>query len=154
MGMEMVFPLTLSGVRPGEEQVIVNLIVQGGLTTDDLDPQKLAHFIVARKGDAIVGTVGLEPAGQNALLRSLIVAEDHRRQAVATRLVTAIEKYARSHGTEALYLLTMDAAAFFAKLGYRAFDRQAVPSGIQATEEFRTLCPATAQCLCKRLSPV
>jgi amino-acid N-acetyltransferase len=153
MGNEFVFPLTFSGVRPGEEQIVIDLIGRGGLTTEDLNPQKLVHFIVARRGDTIVGTVGLEPAAQNALLRSLVVAEDHRRQAVATRLVAAIEKYARSHGTEALYLLTMDAVELFAKQGYLPFDRQTAPSGIQATEEFRALCPATAQCLRKHLAP-
>jgi amino-acid N-acetyltransferase len=153
MTNDLVFPLTLSGVRPGEEQAVIHLILQGGLTAEDLNPQKLVHFIVARRGDTIVGTVGLEPVGQDALLRSLIVAKDQREQAVATRLVAAIEKYAHAHGTEALYLLTMDAASFFAKQGYLTFHREAVPAGIQATEEFRALCPATAQCLCKRLSP-
>ena len=152
MGNELVFPLTFSGVRPGEEQTVIDLIGQAGLTTEDLNPQELVHFIVARRGSAVVGAVGLAPAGQNALLRSLVVAESHRRQAVATQLVAAIEKYARSCGTEALYLLTMDAAAFFTQQGYQLVDRQTAPAGIQATEEFRTLCPATAQCLCKPLA--
>ena len=153
MGDELVYPLTFSGVRPGEEQNVIDLVGQAGLTTEDLNPHKLVHFIVARRGASIVGTVGLELAGPGALVRSLVVIETQRRQAVATRLVAAIERYARSHGIAALYLLTMDAAAFFAKQGYQAFDRQSVPAGLQATAEFSTLCPATAQCLCKRLTP-
>jgi len=152
MTNETVFPLTFSGVRPGEEKIVIDLIGQAGLSAEDVTSQKLVHFIVARRGDAIVGTVGLEPAGQDALLRSLAVTEEHRRQAIASRLVAAIEKYARSHGTGAVYLLTMDAAAFFAKQGYRPFDRQSAPAAIQATEEFRTRCPETARCFCKRLS--
>ena len=153
MGEELVYPLTFSGVRPGEEQTVIDLIGQAGLTTEDLNPAKLVHFIVARRGDSIVGTAGLEPDGRDALVRSLVVIEPQRRQAVANRLVAAIERYARSHGIEALYLLTMDAAAFFAKQGYQPFDRLNAPAGLQATEEFRTLCPATAQCLYKRLTP-
>jgi len=153
MENELVFPLTFSGVRPGEEQTVIDLIKGAGLTVEDVNSPKLVHFIVARKGDAIVGTVGLEPAGRDALLRSLAVAAGHRRQSIATRLVAAIEKYARARDTEALYLLTMDAAGFFAKQGYQPFDRQAAPAIIQTTEEFRTLCPETARCLRKRLSP-
>lgn len=142
-------PLTFSGIRPGEEAAVKDLIAAAGLSVQDLDSAKLTNFIVARQGDAIVGTVGLEPAGDVALLRSLAVVNDYRRQSVATRLVAAIEKYARSHGVSALYLLTMDAADFFDRLAYRPVDRETVPEQIKTTEEFRTLCPQTAQCLCK-----
>lgn len=144
-------PTTFSGIRPGEETDVIGLIANTGLSVKDLDAEKLVHFIVARTGDAIVGAVGLEPAGEFALLRSLAVVEKYRNQAIATRLVAAIEKYAKSHGVEAVYVLTLDAADFFQKLAYELSDRQTAPAGLQATEEFRTLCPATAQCLCKRL---
>jgi len=150
MGTNIILPTTFSGVRPGEETDVFGLITDAGLSTQDLDQAKLVHFIVARTGDTIIGTVGLEPAGEEALLRSLAVAENYRKQTIATRLVTAIEKYSRSHGITAMYVLTLDAADFFLKQGYRPTDRQAASAELQATEEFRTLCPATAQCLCKR----
>lgn len=150
MATDMILPVTFSGIRPGEEQTVSDLITDAGLSVQDLDSEKLVHFIVARIGDAIVGTVGLEPFGEAALLRSLTVAIKHRKQAIATRLVAAIEKYARSHGVEAIYLLTLDAADFFCEQSYQRIDRQTAPAGVQATEEFQTLCPATAQCLCKR----
>lgn len=150
METDMILPVTFSGIRPGEEQTVRDLITDAGLSVQDLDTEKLVHFIVARIGDAIVGTVGLEPFGEAALLRSLAVAVKYRKQAIATRLVAAIEKYARSHGVETLYLLTIDAADFFLKESYQLVDRQTAPADVQATEEFRILCPVTAQCLCKR----
>lgn len=150
MEKDMPLPITFSGIRPGEETDILNLITDVGLSVQDLESEKLVHFIVARIADAVVGAVGLEPVGEVALLRSLAVAVNYRKQAIASRLVAAIEKYARSHGVEALYLLTMDAADFFLKQSYQQIDRETAPAGVQATEEFRTLCPATAQCLCKR----
>jgi amino-acid N-acetyltransferase len=150
MEKDMPLPITFSGIRPGEETDILNLIADVGLSVQDLESEKLVHFIVARIADAVVGAVGLEPVGEVALLRSLAVAVNYRKQAIASRLVAAIEKYARSHGVEALYLLTMDAADFFLKQSYQQIDRETAPAGVQATEEFRTLCPATAQCLCKR----
>ncbi|MGD9330790.1 MAG: GNAT family N-acetyltransferase [Desulfobacterales bacterium] len=151
MDNDLTYPLTFSGIRPGEELTVKELIADAGLAVPNLNSDLLTHFIVARKGDAIVGTVGLEPAGKIALLRSLAVAKDHRRQAVATRLVAAIEKYARSHGVSTLYLLTMDAADFFLRRSFRRVDRESVPEGMKATEEFRLLCADTAQCLCKHL---
>lgn len=149
MGNDIILPTTFSGIRPGEETDVLGLIADAGLPVQDLDQAKLAHFIVARKGDTIIGAVGLEPAGDEALLRSLAVATNYRKQSIATRLVAAIEKYARSHETKAMYLLTPDAADFFIKQSYQSIERKSAPPSVQATEVFRALCPSTAQCLCK-----
>jgi amino-acid N-acetyltransferase len=151
MNSDLASPIMVSGIRPGEEAEVIGLIENAGLTVQDLNAEKLVHFIVARVGDAIVGTVGLEPVGDDALLRSLTVLEGYRNGTVATRLVGAIEKYARAHGVGAVYLLTLGAAGFFKKQGYHLMDRQAAPAGMHATEEFRTLCPDEAQCLSKNL---
>ena len=151
MQEQMTFPITFSGIRPEDTQAVLGLLTEAGLAVQDLNDEKLVHFIAARSGDIIAGVVGLEPAGKHALLRSLAVAADFRNQSVATGLVTAIEKYARSNGVEALYLLTIEAADFFGKQGYHRIDRQAVPEAIHGMEEFRTLCPDTAQCLVKQL---
>jgi amino-acid N-acetyltransferase len=77
--------------------------------------------------------------------------EGYRNRTVATRLVEAIEKYARAHGVGAVYLLTLTAAGFFIKQGFHLIDRHAVPAAMQATQEFRTLCPDEAQCFSKNL---
>ena len=144
-----IFPVTFSGVRPGEASTVKALIAGAGLGVQDLESQQLVHFIVARKGDAIVGAVGLEPAGESALLRSLAVEEGHRRQTIARRLVASIEKYARSHGVGRMFLLTTGAADFFVKQGYRPVPRESAPAPVQATEEFRSICPDSAACLSK-----
>ena len=134
MNSDLAFPIMLSGIRPGEEAEVIGLIENAGLTVQDLNTEKLVHFIVARVGNAIVGTVGLEPVGDGALLRSLTVLEDYRNRTVATRLVEAIEKYARAHGVGAVYLLTLTAAGFFTKQGFHLIDRHAAPAEMQATQ--------------------
>jgi amino-acid N-acetyltransferase len=146
-----IFPVTFSGLRPGEAPAVRTLIEAAGLGAADLEPADWVHFIVARKGDAIVGAVGLEPFGKWALLRSLVVAAAHRQRAIASRLVAAIEKYARARGVGQIYLLTTSAVDFFVKQGYQMVERAAAPAPVQATEEFRTICPATAACLHKRI---
>ena len=146
-----IFPVTFSGVRPGEAPAVIALIAETGLSGKDLDARKLAHFIVARKEGAIVGAIGLEPVGASALLRSLAVVADQRRQTIASRLVAAIEKYAHSHGVAQLYLLTTTAVNFFVGRGYHRVARDSVPAPIQDTEEFRAVCPDSAVCLEKTL---
>lgn len=151
MDLNKILAVTFSGMRPEEESAVKDLIRTCHLTTQDLTPEMLRHFIVARKGDRVIGVIGLEFCGQDALLRSLAVAEDFRRQGIAARLTTFISRYAVSHGIGTIYLLTMTAKAFFAKQGYRETDRSQAPAGIQATREFKDLCPDTAVCMCRVL---
>ena len=151
MAADINFPLTFSGIRDGEASTVTHLISEGGLSTQDLDTAKLTHFIVARRGEIIVAVAGLEFCGENALLRSLVVDEAYRGQAIGRRLVAALEKYARSNHVANLYLLTMTAADFFLKLDYEVIERQSAPEGVQATEEFANLCPESAHCLFKSL---
>ena len=56
-------------------------------------------------------------------LAALYVAPDFRRQAIGRALVKAIEDHARSVGTEILHLYTIEAEAFYAKLGWVTRER-------------------------------
>jgi N-acetylglutamate synthase-like GNAT family acetyltransferase len=47
-------------------------------------------------------------------------------------------------GVEEIYLLTMNAAGFFERLGFNRVDRSGVPVEIQRTREFSEFCPASA----------
>ena len=46
-------------------------------------------------------------------------------------------------------LLTQTARDFFAHLGYRVIERTEAPEEVQGSEEFRSLCPASAICMVK-----
>lgn len=100
----------------------------------------------------MIGTVGLEVLGEAALLRSLAVSPDHRCKGVAEELVRAIESDAKSRRVETLYLLTLTAADFFARKGYRRTDRQQAPAALQDTTEFKSVCPASAVCMKKQIN--
>ena len=152
MDVDKILAITLSGVRPGEDTAVLELIAGCNLTIEDLSREKMRHFLLARKGDRIVGVVGLEIAAHEALLRSLAVHDSFRHQGIASRLIGAIEGHAADIGVQALYLLTQSAADFFAKLNYAITDRTAAPPAIQGMEEFKRLCPDTAVCMFKSLS--
>jgi len=149
--IDQILPVTISGVRAGEQSAIKALISESGLIIEDITAEKLRHFLLARKGDEIVGVVGLEIAGKDALLRSLVVRESYRVRGIAVKFTEAVERYALSQAVETLYLLTMTAERFFARQGYARTDRSTAPAAMQATREFQHLCPATAICMRKSI---
>jgi amino-acid N-acetyltransferase len=95
------------------------------------------------------GIVALQCAGNLGLLRSLAVDPAARSTGLGSDLVVALEKFAQTRGLTGLVLLTETAAPFFARLGYRQAERASMPPEVQATAEFRSLCPSTATCLSK-----
>jgi amino-acid N-acetyltransferase len=109
-------------------------------------------FLLARSGDALVGCVGLERYGTDALLRSLAVVPRLQGTGLGERLYQEAIAEARRGRTTALYLLTTTAAPFFARAGFERIDRALVPPAVAASPEFRSLCPASAACMRLRLT--
>ncbi len=109
----------------------------------------LTHFLVARQGETVVGAVGFELHGREALLRSLVVTPDWRGGGLGDRLVQQLTEAAGQAGAGHFYLLTTTAEKFFKARGFKVVERTQVPAAIVATEEFRSLCPASAVCLAR-----
>jgi mannose-6-phosphate isomerase-like protein (cupin superfamily) len=59
---------------------------------------------------------------------------------------------ARLLGVEQLYLLTTDAERYFATLDFKRIERSEAPAQIQATTQFRSLCPQSAVCMARDIS--
>ena len=138
--------------HPGDIPHVKQLLAECALPCEDITPAHLRHFLVVRHQSNLVGVIGLELLGSVALLRSLAVQIDFRRQRIASQLTTQAEAYARSQKVRSLYLLTTTAEDFFTKQGYRTMDRNAVPVVVRETTEFRSICPSTAKCLVKYLT--
>lgn len=136
------------GDRKDEAQV-KQLLAACELPYADITPSHLQHFVILRDGAHLAGVAGLEPLGDVALLRSLAVPMRYRGQGFGSRLTHKAEAYARSQGVETLYLLTTTAEGFFAGRGYARIDRDTVPTAVQETTEFQSLCPASAVCMAK-----
>jgi amino-acid N-acetyltransferase len=134
--------------QPADVTAVGTLLRLAGLPREDFAAH-LTHFLVAREAGAVVGAVGLERYGPDALLRSLVVAPARRSCGLGNRLVQSLTDFADRVGVKDFYLLTTTAGVFFAARGFRACRREDVPAAIAATEEFRTLCPASAVCLAR-----
>ena len=131
---------------------IISLLAECGLPAEDLGPASLVSFELAFDPNGrIVGIVGLDISGRDALLRSLAIAPDWRGTGLGAHLVARREAAAVLAGVSALYLLTTTVAGLFRRLGYVDVLREVVPVAIAAHAQFRSLCPASAKCLGKRL---
>src|SRR5579863_6037821 len=98
------------------------LLKDAGLPTDraGLDPERMRVLVA---NDSVVGVIGLEAFGSEALLRSLVVAPGHRQHGFGHALVKQIEHEAQTSGVARLVLLTETATSFFRTMGYEVIDR-------------------------------
>lgn len=111
----------------------------------DLDRPGRVFFRLSSEG-------GLEGNAPDMLLRSVAVAPENQNQGHGGRIVAALEQEVAALGATRLHLLTDTAARFFRGRGYEPVDRRDAPAPVVACEQFRSLCPASASYLVKRLS--
>lgn len=120
------------------------LLASCDLPTDDLDDASIA-LVGAFDGGAMIGVIGLQSCGEVGLLRSLAVDPGHRDRGVARALCEWVFDLARAREMRELWLLTITADAYFARLGFTPVARDEVPAQIRVTSQFASLCPATAR---------
>jgi amino-acid N-acetyltransferase len=142
-------PLMIHG-RPPRSTAVALLQAQG-LPVSDITDEHLEHFFFVGSDGSPSGVVGLELHGIDALLRSLVVAENARSTGLGSRLVKHAEQYAASKSVRSIYLLTTTAEAFFKRLGYERIERSQAPPSIERTCEFTGLCPASSAFMVKSL---
>jgi amino-acid N-acetyltransferase len=112
----------------------------------------LAHFTVGIARDDLVAVGGFELHGDDALLRSFVVAESARGRAHGSDMLGHVLQDARATGVGTVYLLTQTAEPFFARHGFRPVERSDAPQAIRQTREFAGLCPASARLMAYSLS--
>jgi N-acetylglutamate synthase-like GNAT family acetyltransferase len=122
---------------------IEQLLTERRLPTDGARDH-LAAFVVATEGPSLLGCAGIERYGDVGLIRSVAVAENAGGRGVGVALVRAVLERARALGLRELYLLTTSASEYFPRFGFERIGREALPSSLQASEEMRGACPASA----------
>jgi len=143
----------VEAAAPTDRGAIGELLAGCGLPPIE-ESVALSRFLVARVGARIVGSVGLEVRGPDALLRSLAVAPDVRGAGLGCELLERALAEAHGAGVERIWLLTTTAPAFFSRGGFKEVPRSSAPVAILATGEFRTICPASATCMRRDLRSV
>ena len=115
------------------------------LPTDDLFDQ---HFRYFEHDGRAWGGVG---SGEDALLRSVVVADAARGRGLGAAIVNALADKARAANTKHLWLLTTSASRFFEGLGWRSMERAAAPPQIAASRQFAGICPVSATLMVRAL---
>lgn len=119
------------------------LLIANDLPVDDLDDPSIT-LVGTFDGPTLVGVVGLQMYDRAGLLRSLAVGDSARSRGIARALCQRVISLATERGFAALWLLTMTARDYFARLGFEVVDRATVPGVIRQSAQFTSLCPDSA----------
>ncbi len=130
-----------AGLRRAREEDIPQieaLITAEGLPAYGL-PEYLETFFVLDEGERLVGCAGLEIYGEAALLRSVVVAPEHRGRVDGQRLVEAALADARERSVRRVYLFTMHADGFFRRLGFREVSLDGFEQAVRASRQYEVV---------------
>lgn len=133
-----------------EREGLAAALAKAGLPTADVKSDG-PLFWRFEHDDGPVGFGGLEIFSDQALLRSVVTLPPVRNRGIGGAIVAALETEARIRGARAVWLLTDTAVDFFARLGYRKYERADAPEAMQESAQFARLCPASATAMMKRL---
>ena len=147
----MTSPAPLRRSTAADDPRIRAFLEAAGLPATDVATGAQEYLLLEEEG-RLLGTIGLERVGPDALVRSLAVAPERRGRGLAAQLDAGAVALAQERGIATLYLLTTTAEAFAARRGYERIPRTEVPAGILALPQFRALCPATAACMRRRVA--
>lgn len=139
--------ISITAARTDEVPVIVDLLRTEQLPHGDLAAQPVMFLVARDHAGNVVGSVGAEVYGEEALLRSLVVAPAARGVGLGGRLVETLERTAFGLGVRRWWLLTATAERFFAARGFRVEARCAAPAAIRATGQFSGGCGSAAVCM-------
>jgi N-acetylglutamate synthase-like GNAT family acetyltransferase len=137
--------LRVSTAEPADRPGILTLLERCGLPLAGAgEPGTVFHLARSRSSGEIVGCVGIEPHGEEALLRSLAVAPAARGRGLGELLAAEGIELARALRARRVWLLTTTAERFFPRFGFAPVERAALPAALEASEELRGACPASA----------
>lgn len=126
----------ITPAMPGDVRAILDLVSAVHLPPEGI-AAAMEYFWVARAGERLVGTVGLEVYDDMALLRSLAVTPARQHTGLGHALTETALSYLTTRQFRAVYLLTTTAEAFFARHGFCFVERDAVPASVQQSVEFQ-----------------
>ncbi|UOG32515.1 arsenic resistance N-acetyltransferase ArsN2 [Leptospira noguchii] len=127
-----------------DEPLIKSLLAKNNLPYGDIKAENIIDFIIAKYEDKIIGVIGLEIFDHVALLRSLCVEEEYRKEKIGISLYKKITAYAHAKRIIELYLLTTTADKYFNRLGFEIVNRLTAPDLIKMSLEFKDYCPSSA----------
>jgi arsenate reductase (glutaredoxin) len=132
-------------IDPALEPRLGQELAQAGLPISDLVGPGKRYFACRDEAGIPIAFGGWEEiGGDDVLLRSIVVPKAKRGRGLGRCVVERLMASAGEAGKRRFYLLTLDAADFFAQLGFTSMARNNAPAALKETVQFRSLCPASA----------
>lgn len=138
--------ITITAATAADLEPIKALLLASDLPTAGVD-EHWRTFIVARDDGKVVACGGAEAYQFAALIRSVVVAPEHRSHGLGRRIVRQLLDRLASRGLREFYLLTTTAEEYFKKRGFKPIDRDEVHPQLLSSREFQDACPARAVCM-------
>ncbi len=133
---ERTVALTVRRATADDVPAVTALLEAAGLPTAGLrDCIDTCFVAVDGEGD-VVAAAGLEPHGEFALVRSVVVREDLRGTRAGDAVTRATLDLARGLSLRALYLFSMHAADFFARYGFVRKPHRQWPEAMRACSQY------------------
>lgn len=130
---------------PPDDVEFLKALEDVGMPRDDLAASRGIYFALVDARGAPLGYCGYELLGNAlTLIRSCVVPRAHRGKGVGRAIVGDLIETLAAEGVRELYLFTLDADPFFAKLGFEVVARDGAPDTIRATSQFSMECCADA----------
>ena len=128
-------------IRPARRQHMPEaraVLAAAGIPSNTAADEHAAAFFVLHNEAGLVGCVALEVLGDDAVLHSLAVTPEVRGVGYGWMLADTAISEGRHRGVRHIYLVTTDAADFFAaKFGFRVVDRSTVSPAVNGTAAFQ-----------------
>ncbi|MFX0049886.1 MAG: arsenic resistance N-acetyltransferase ArsN2 [Candidatus Hodarchaeota archaeon] len=122
---------------------IIHLLSQVNLPKEGIEAH-ISDFIVSLDEGTVIGCAGIEIYETVGLLRSVAVHPDYQGRAIGNALIHRMLSHAQKRSVEEIFLLTETAEEYFLRLGFKMINRDDIDYRIKETQEFKTLCPASA----------
>jgi len=146
-------PPPLSIGRPNRARDGVRqLLIAAGLPDTGLDRFPAGWVVVHDPEGEVAATACMEHHDSDAVLRSVAVRPERQGRGMGRCVVEAALATAGSGRVERVYILTTDAAPFFASLGFSPIERSAVPDAVRSSESFAQERCASAQAMVKLMA--
>jgi len=109
--------VTFRGATRDDVPALADMIASENLPPFFIE-EFLDGFLIAERGGAMLACGGVESYGDCAVLRSIVVAPEARGLGLGRDIGDRLITVGRERGARHLYLFTMDAWAFWKRLGF------------------------------------
>jgi amino-acid N-acetyltransferase len=123
---------------------IVSLLSRNNLPAEDITANKIDFLVAINSADEIIGSIGIEKYGEEALLRSFAVEMTYQKRKIGAELLNLLYNASIQSGIKTLHVLTTTAESYFKAKGFLTAERNNAPKAIKQTTEFTTLCPSSS----------